>query len=316
MRNFEHSSNCYNLVTQEYFQSWSNLNTLTVFPNEIKQEFYYGYSESSDSGSCESNTSPKTINLKQYIKSNSQVCIENQENDKFSENFMDSTDDDECLKAIPSNNTTSQINRGGRKQIKQGTTKRNARERNRVRYINNCFEVLRRHLPFELFNEEKNRKLSKVETLKFATIYIKQLTELLDQKIIKHEEPIYDKNTLATTHFNNFNTVSSCFDNKKESSLNGKKTAIRVPKIQFNNIDINIDNNKFRSNESENIMHSPISSETASISSHESSTHSYASPNSIRNHAYFNCGKASSFGTTAAFFTNNIYQSINSNNFF
>ncbi|RMZ98931.1 achaete-scute complex T4 [Brachionus plicatilis] len=77
-------------------------------------------------------------------------------------------------------------NRGGRKQVKQGTTKRNARERNRVKFINNCFEVLREHIPYELFVDENKpcgnqRKLSKVETLKYASLYIKQLTELLQQ---------------------------------------------------------------------------------------------------------------------------------------
>ncbi|CAF0870267.1 unnamed protein product [Brachionus calyciflorus] len=78
-------------------------------------------------------------------------------------------------------------NRGGRKQVKPGTTKRNARERNRVKYINNCFEVLREHIPYELIVDDNNktngnqRKLSKVETLKYASLYIRQLTELLEQ---------------------------------------------------------------------------------------------------------------------------------------
>ena len=77
-------------------------------------------------------------------------------------------------------------NRGGRKQVKVGTNKRNARERNRVRFINNCFEILREHIPHELAINSieqnpanKNQKLSKVETLKLATLYIKQLSELL-----------------------------------------------------------------------------------------------------------------------------------------
>ena len=88
------------------------------------------------------------------------------------------------------------INRGGRKQIKSGTTKRNARERNRVRYINYCFDVLRQHIPVSASttstisddqtsitdnSSDLNKKLSKVETLKFATQYIKQLTVLLEQ---------------------------------------------------------------------------------------------------------------------------------------
>ncbi|CAF1326710.1 unnamed protein product [Rotaria magnacalcarata] len=66
-------------------------------------------------------------------------------------------------------------NRGGRKQVKIGTTRRNARERNRVRHINACFEILRQHIP----NEKHNKKLSKVDTLKSAMIYIENLRQLL-----------------------------------------------------------------------------------------------------------------------------------------
>ncbi|CAF2509335.1 unnamed protein product [Rotaria sp. Silwood2] len=69
----------------------------------------------------------------------------------------------------------SERNRGGRKQIKVGTTRRNARERNRVRHINACFEILRQHIP----HDKHNKKLSKVDTLKSAMIYIENLRQLL-----------------------------------------------------------------------------------------------------------------------------------------
>jgi hypothetical protein len=77
-------------------------------------------------------------------------------------------------------------NRGGRKQIKVGTTRRNARERNRVRHINNCFEILRQHIP----HEKHNKKLSKVDTLKSAMIYIENLRQLLQSTnpIIYHHQ--------------------------------------------------------------------------------------------------------------------------------
>ena len=87
-------------------------------------------------------------------------------------------------------------NRGGRKQIKVGTTRRNARERNRVRHINNCFEILRQHIP----HEKHNKKLSKVDTLKSAMMYIENLRQLLQstspmiyqqQLNIKQENPYY-----------------------------------------------------------------------------------------------------------------------------
>lgn len=56
--------------------------------------------------------------------------------------------------------------------------KRNERERARVRSVNDGFERLRAHLPIE--NEPKDRRLSKVETLRFAIQYIEHLQSLLN----------------------------------------------------------------------------------------------------------------------------------------
>lgn len=125
-------------------------------------------------------------------------------------------------------------NRGGRKQVKQGTTKRNARERNRVRFINDCFEVLREHIPYEFVLDDQksaaNRKLSKVETLKYATQYIKQLTELLeqsscqtnlehsDQKLLKQDTQmhvnIYNENSKLFQFTSSGSSVSSVGSNE------------------------------------------------------------------------------------------------------
>ncbi|XP_055975546.1 achaete-scute homolog 4 [Sorex fumeus] len=54
--------------------------------------------------------------------------------------------------------------------------KRNERERQRVRCVNEGYARLREHLPREL----AERRLSKVETLRAAIGYIKHLQELLD----------------------------------------------------------------------------------------------------------------------------------------
>ncbi|XP_023222607.1 achaete-scute homolog 1a-like isoform X2 [Centruroides sculpturatus] len=54
--------------------------------------------------------------------------------------------------------------------------RRNARERRRVRMVNLGFTTLRDHVP----SGAKNKKLSKVETLRSAIEYIKQLQDLLD----------------------------------------------------------------------------------------------------------------------------------------
>ena len=55
--------------------------------------------------------------------------------------------------------------------------RRNERERNRVKMVNNGFATLRNHVP----NGQKNKKMSKVETLRSAVEYIKQLQKMLNQ---------------------------------------------------------------------------------------------------------------------------------------
>ncbi|KAL1509301.1 hypothetical protein ABEB36_004063 [Hypothenemus hampei] len=63
--------------------------------------------------------------------------------------------------------------------------RRNARERNRVKQVNNGFANLRQHIPnfiaqaFESSNGRGNKKLSKVETLRMAVEYIRSLEEVL-----------------------------------------------------------------------------------------------------------------------------------------
>lgn len=54
--------------------------------------------------------------------------------------------------------------------------RRNERERNRVKQVNQGFERLRQHVP----NGAKNKKMSKVETLRSALEYIKYMQELLE----------------------------------------------------------------------------------------------------------------------------------------
>lgn len=56
--------------------------------------------------------------------------------------------------------------------------RRNERERARVRSVNEGFERLRAHLPFD--GESKHRRLSKVETLQCAIQYIQHLKEVLE----------------------------------------------------------------------------------------------------------------------------------------
>lgn len=63
--------------------------------------------------------------------------------------------------------------------------KRNERERQRVRCVNEGYARLRDHLPREL----AGRRLSKVETLRAAIGYIKHLQELLERHARGQEGP-------------------------------------------------------------------------------------------------------------------------------
>ncbi|XP_055914811.1 achaete-scute complex protein T5-like [Eupeodes corollae] len=66
--------------------------------------------------------------------------------------------------------------------------RRNARERNRVKQVNNGFVSLRQHIPPTIVADLSNgkrmggsKKLSKVDTLRMAVEYIRRLKSLLDE---------------------------------------------------------------------------------------------------------------------------------------
>ena len=59
----------------------------------------------------------------------------------------------------------------------QAVARRNERERNRVKLVNLGFATLREHVP----DGGKNKKMSKVDTLKSAVDYIKYLQQVLDE---------------------------------------------------------------------------------------------------------------------------------------
>ena len=74
--------------------------------------------------------------------------------------------------------------RGPRKRNPNSVLRRNARERDRIRNVNDAFDSLRSHVP----NGDlvKGRKISKVETLKSAIEYIHALRDILGDQF----EPI------------------------------------------------------------------------------------------------------------------------------
>lgn len=94
--------------------------------------------------------------------------------------------------------------------------RRNARERNRVKQVNNGFSMLRDHIPpeiadtFEQAGRGNAKKLSKVETLRMAVEYIRSLEKMLSL------ETSTDSDSSSPLYLNNNN---STFSNMSDTSL-------------------------------------------------------------------------------------------------
>ncbi|CAK1551935.1 unnamed protein product [Leptosia nina] len=88
----------------------------------------------------------------------------------------------------PKYRESTNTNEDARNATPLAVARRNARERNRVRQVNDGFAALRRHIPEEVAaafenansNRGPNKKLSKVETLRMAVEYIRNLESLLN----------------------------------------------------------------------------------------------------------------------------------------
>ncbi|XP_061177322.1 achaete-scute homolog 1b-like [Saccostrea echinata] len=79
-------------------------------------------------------------------------------------------------------------------------SRRNARERRRVKMINNGYETLRHHVPAGV----DNKKLSKVETLRSAVDYIKYL-----QNLLQSENSVQSSSAEATMTEKTYNSFNS-----------------------------------------------------------------------------------------------------------
>lgn len=88
--------------------------------------------------------------------------------------------------------------------------RRNARERNRVKQVNNGFANLRQHIPPDVITALTNggrgasKKLSKVDTLKLAVEYIRRLQELLDDS----DSDMLSTSSAHTSHHHNSSASS------------------------------------------------------------------------------------------------------------
>ncbi|CRK93139.1 CLUMA_CG006528, isoform A [Clunio marinus] len=91
--------------------------------------------------------------------------------------------------------------------------RRNARERNRVKQVNNGFSMLRDHIPpeiadtFEQAGRGNAKKLSKVETLRMAVEYIRSLERMLAF------DTSNDSDSSSTMYLNNNTNNHSTFSN-------------------------------------------------------------------------------------------------------
>ncbi|KAK4887879.1 hypothetical protein RN001_004150 [Aquatica leii] len=94
--------------------------------------------------------------------------------------------------------------------------RRNARERNRVKQVNNGFAALRQHIPSTVLSTYSpqngapatgrgaNKKLSKVETLKMAVEYIRSLQQMLeDHEAEMSSKSISDSNISENRFYTN-----------------------------------------------------------------------------------------------------------------
>jgi hypothetical protein len=123
---------------------------------------------------------------------------------------------------------------------RQRRLKANDRERNRMKNLNKMLQLLKSLLPFELNNESSmDDRLTKIETLKMATCYIAQLTQLL--KLSDQQE-----------------TTGG-------SILSSPSSSTSSPSIQMNNNDI-IKYEKFDNYYYNNHHHHPQQSPTSATS--------------------------------------------------
>ncbi|XP_064538766.1 achaete-scute complex protein T4 [Drosophila montana] len=98
----------------------------------------------------------------------------------------------------------------------QSVQRRNARERNRVKQVNNSFARLRQHIPQSIIADltkgggrGPHKKISKVDTLRIAVEYIRRLQDLVD-----------DLNGGPSSNGNNYNVaqLNLCLDEEETCS--------------------------------------------------------------------------------------------------
>lgn len=101
--------------------------------------------------------------------------------------------------------------------------RRNARERNRVKQVNCGFEMLRAHIP----SAAKQKKMSKVDTLRHAVEYIQNLQCMLNEKqnfgpqqgIVSQPQPLTPTTPTSVHYSQQIHCNESGYDTASTSSF-------------------------------------------------------------------------------------------------
>lgn len=123
--------------------------------------------------------------------------------------------------------------------------RRNARERNRVKQVNNGFANLRQHIPQTVINTLSNggrgasKKLSKVDTLRIAVDYIRGLQDLLDSTnpagtSSSMQQQFYDESSNDGSNYG-YSSIGSPVDNQSYQMNHSPTSTYSDSDISINN---------------------------------------------------------------------------------
>ncbi|XP_037932516.1 achaete-scute complex protein T3-like [Teleopsis dalmanni] len=122
--------------------------------------------------------------------------------------------------------------------------RRNARERNRVKQVNNGFANLRQHIPQSVINTLSNggrgasKKLSKVDTLRIAVEYIRGLQDMLDDCKDANESHLDENSNDGLSY--GYSSIDSPADAQYQHLHSYHSDASASPAPSFSDSDISI----------------------------------------------------------------------------
>ncbi|XP_067636114.1 achaete-scute complex protein T5 [Eurosta solidaginis] len=173
--------------------------------------------------------------------------------------------------------------------------RRNARERNRVKQVNNGFTYLRQHIPPAIIADLSNgrrgigpgahKKLSKVDTLRMAVEYIRRLKHVIDEvdgKCSSEKRPSNAWEHMALSATNSppptppkagLNTQSAIFADKMQQQFQmPSNTEILTQQQQNQLINFKYEQTQLQQQQYFNQYHPALISPAGSVSSNQSSS--------------------------------------------